>query len=175
MVAIFDILTWPVVHVNVLFFFHHCDPQRLRSIPPERQQAFFIHTNVKRYICLLVPHVVSNHLMDLAVATFGGVGKDSTIRLLFSSRKMSPAPPLLPLHHQQTAEKLLFHKQAKPRLKHLYMSFILLLLYLLLSFVLNEHTLLLLVGTANISLDIFSPLTASWRALVNFILQETSI
>lgn len=72
MVAIFDILTWPVVHGNILFFFCHCDPQRLRSIPPERHQAFFIHTNIKRYICLLIPHVVSNHLMDLTVATFRG-------------------------------------------------------------------------------------------------------
>lgn len=96
MVAISDILTWPVVHGNVLLCFHHCDPQRLRSIPPERQQAFFIHTNIKRHISLLVPHVVSNHLMDFTVATFGSGQKNSTIRLVFSSRRMPPAPPLLP-------------------------------------------------------------------------------
>lgn len=98
-VAIFHILTWPVVHGNVLFSFRHCDPQRLWSIPPERQQAFFIHTNIKRYICLLVPHVVSSHLMNLAVATFGSEEKSSTIRLVFFSRRMLAAPPLLLLDH----------------------------------------------------------------------------
>lgn len=97
--ALFHILTWPVVHGNILFSFHHCDPQRLWSIPPERQQAFFVHTNIKRYICLLVPHVVSSHLMDLAVATFESGEKSSTIKLVFFSRRVLAAPALLLLDH----------------------------------------------------------------------------
>lgn len=62
------VLTWPVVHVDLPLGLGQSDPQRLRPIPPERQQAVSVDTNVKRLVGGGVPHVVPDHLMHLTVS-----------------------------------------------------------------------------------------------------------
>lgn len=64
------VLTGPKVHRDLPLGFCHSDPQGLGSIPPKRQKAAWVHTNVKRQICHWIPHVVSSYLMDFTVATW---------------------------------------------------------------------------------------------------------
>lgn len=63
-----DVLTWPVVHIDLPFGLRQRDPQRFWSIPPERHQAVFVDTYVKWLIGVGVPHVVPDHLMDLTMS-----------------------------------------------------------------------------------------------------------
>lgn len=62
------VLTGPVVHVDLPLGLGQSDPQRLRAVPPQRQQAVRVDPNVERLVGAGVPHVVPDHLMHLAVS-----------------------------------------------------------------------------------------------------------
>lgn len=63
-----EVLTWPVVHIDLPFGLSQRDPQRFWSVPPERHQAVFVDTYVKWLVGVGVPHVVPDHLMDLTMS-----------------------------------------------------------------------------------------------------------